>query len=309
MKKCAICYNQDSGKFVGKNSIEDIVKEFKNYNYEVLLCPTKGYKDAINIVENLPDDIDLVVCAGGDGTLNECVAGNYKRKRKLLLSQLPVGTTNDVASMYGYTKDIKENIKMLVNGLEKNVDICFIDECPFVYVSCIGSYVDASYNTPRSIKKKYGRIGYVINVLHEFRTEEVKKFHVDFEVDDKKISGEYSFIFITNTNRMGGVNNVYKDIKLDDSLFEVALCKANTKKDIFLIASKILNSPLDKIDDIEYYRTNKFKITFDKIPPSWIIDGEEYKHSKKTFDFSIKNDMNMKIPKKNVDNLFIKKEG
>lgn len=308
MKKCAIIYNPESGKYTGKNNLDNITKELQLNNYVVFMCPTKKEKDAISIVENLNDDIDLVICAGGDGTLNEGINGNLKRKKKLLIAQMPVGTTNDVGNMYGFTKDINENIKLLLNGTIKNVDTCLINECPFVYVACIGSFVDASYNTPRELKKKYGRLGYIFNVIHEFRNEEIKTFNLTFEINGEKKSGNYSFIFITNTTRMGGINNIYNDIKLDDGLFEVALCKANSKKEIIKIGTKLLNTNFNKVKDIEYYKTDNIKITFKDIPPSWIIDGEEYKHNKKTFNFKITKEIKMLLPNKNIESLFINNE-
>lgn len=307
MKKVAIVYNPESGKYKGKNNLDNVINILKEENYDVIMCPTKKSKDAINIVKNLDDDIDLVICAGGDGTLNEGITGNLKRNKKLMISQLPVGTTNDVGVMYGYSKDIKSNIKALINGIEKNIDVCYINKNPFVYVSCIGSFVDASYNTPRELKKKYGRLGYIFNIIHEFTSEEVKTFDLTFEIDGIKKTGKYSFIFVTNTNRMGGINNIYEDVKLDDNLFEVALCKANTKKDIIRIGTKLLNTTFDKVEEIEYYKTDNLKVIFKSVPPSWIIDGEEYKHNNKIFEFKINKEINMLVPKKNIKKLFTDK--
>lgn len=121
--------------------------------YETVMCPTKAAKDATRIVSELEDDVDLVICAGGDGTLNEGITGNLMRKNKLVMAQLPVGTMNDVGTMYGYTKNMIVNAQMLLSGTEKNVDVCMINDVPFVYVACLGSYVDVSYNTPRKYKR------------------------------------------------------------------------------------------------------------------------------------------------------------
>lgn len=304
MKKCAVVYNPESGRDVDKKGISDLPNILNDNGYECIMCPTKCAKDAIRIVRELPDDIDLVICAGGDGTLNEGIAGNLDRKKKLLISQLPVGTVNDVGSMYGYTKKMSDNIKMLLNGIEKNVDICLINNTPFVYVACIGSYVDVSYNTPRDLKRKYGRVGYLFNALHEFTSESVKQFNLAYEVNGIKKSGTYSFIFVTNTSRMGGFDHLYGDVKLDDNMFEVVLCSAKNKADILRIGSKVLISEIKNMPGVEYYQTDNFKVKFEDVPPSWVIDGEEYKHDEKEFDFSINKDMHMLVPTKNIDELF-----
>ncbi len=304
MRKCAVVYNPESGREVDKRNKASLPKYLAEYDMDVTMCPTKGPKDAIKIVKKLPDDIDLVIACGGDGTLNEGINGNLLREKKLLISQLPIGTVNDVASMYGYSKNIKENINKLMHGTVKNVDTCLINNYGFVYVACIGSYVDVSYNTPRNLKKKYGRLGYLFNAILEFNNEEIKQFDIEFEVDGKRKEGTYSFIFITNTSRMGGFNNLYTDVKLDDNMFEVVLCDVKSKADLLLIGSKILTSEIKKVKEIEYYRTDNFKIKFKKTPPSWVIDGEEFKHRTKEFTFTINKDINMLVPGRNLKKLF-----
>ncbi len=303
MKKCAVIYNPESGRDKDKKDIKDLPSILEVSDYEVLMCPTKGPKDATEIVKKLPSNIDLVICCGGDGTLNEGITGNLKRRKKLLMSQLPIGTVNDVGTMYGYTKNMAVNVQMLVNGTKKNVDVCLINDRPFVYVACIGSYVDVSYNTPRDLKRKYGRLGYIFNATREFK-DKIKLFNLTYIVDGIKRSGTYSFVFVTNTCRLGGFDNIYEDVKLDDNMFEVVMCTAKTKPELVFIAGKILTGQIKNMPGIEYYKTNDFKIIFDEVPPSWVIDGEEYNHNKKTFHFKINKKMHMLVPKKNIVKLF-----
>lgn len=307
MKKCAVIYNPESGRPVDKKNLKDLPEILKANDYEALMCPTKKAKDTINIIKDLPDDIDLVICAGGDGTLNEGITGNLMRDKKLLISQLPVGTMNDVGTMYGFTKNMLINAQMVLNGTNKNIDVCMINKVPFVYVACLGSYVSVSYSTPREYKKKYGRLAYIFNALYALRGE-VKLFDLSYEVDGIKKEGTYSFIFITNTSRMGGVSNIYDDIKLNDNRFEVILISAKKKTELVLLANKVLTGKVRNMPGLEYYKTNNFKITFKDVPQSWVLDGEEFKHNTKTFEFSINKDITMRVPSKNIVKLFIDDE-
>lgn len=307
MKKCAVIYNPESGRPVDKKNLKDLPEILKANDYEALMCPTKKAKDTINIIKDLPDDIDLVICAGGDGTLNEGITGNLMRDKKLLISQLPVGTMNDVGTMYGFTKNMLINAQMVLNGTNKNIDVCMINKVPFVYVACLGSYVSVSYSTPREYKKKYGRLAYIFNALNALRGE-VKLFDLSYEVDGIKKEGTYSFIFITNTSRMGGVSNIYDDIKLNDNRFEVILISAKKKTELVILANKVLTGKVRNMPGLEYYKTNNFKITFKDVPQSWVLDGEEFKHNTKTFEFSINKDITMRVPSKNIVKLFIDDE-
>lgn len=303
MKKCVVIYNPESGRPVDKKHLKELPGILELNGYEAIMSPTKQAKDATRIVSELEDDIDLVICAGGDGTLNEGITGNLMRKNKLVMAQLPVGTMNDVGTMYGYTKDMIVNVQMLLSGTEKNVDVCMINNVPFVYVACIGSYVDVSYNTPRKYKKKYGRLAYFFNAIHEF-TGKVKLFDLEYEIDGIKKSGIYSFVFITNTSRMGGISHIYNDVKLDDDMFEVLMITAKTKVELIALATKILAGEVKNMPGLEYYKTNNLVVRFKDVPNSWVLDGEEYKHDTKEFKFSINKDMYMLVPKKNIVKLF-----
>lgn len=308
MKSCIIVYNPKSGVNKRQNVLDKIVDVLKKNNYETEVITTKGKGDATEIVKNTPAK-DLVICAGGDGTLNEVITGNLQREKKLLIASLPLGTANDVASMYGYTTNPLVDIERLIKGVKMNVDVCLMDERPFVYVACFGNLVNIAYETPRDLKARYGKLAYIMHGIQEF-TKRIKPYKMTYKVNGKTKSGEYSFVFITNSNRVASINNIYKDVKLNDGKFEVALCTATKKVDIIRIASLVLTATdLSKITGIEYYQTNRFEIDFDKnykIP--CCLDGEEYKIRKSNYVFTVNKDVNMLVPSKNIAKLFEKKE-
>ena len=259
----------------------------------------------MKIIKELPDDIDLVISAGGDGTYNEVISGNLKREKKLLIADFPLGTTNDVGSMYGYHNDYIENLKILLDGDIKNVDVCKINNKAFVYFAGIGSFVNVSYETPRRLKEKYGRTAYIIYALKQF-TGKLKSYNIKYEINNKQYEGNYSFIFITNSSSVAGVSNIYPDVKLDDNKFEVLLCDIKSKISLLKTLSMLKKRDIRTIPNLEYYKTDNIKITFDSIPDeSWCLDGEEMKHKQKSFDFYISKEINVLIPKVNIDKLFI----
>ncbi|HIR49549.1 MAG TPA: diacylglycerol kinase family lipid kinase [Candidatus Faecimonas gallistercoris] len=306
MKKCIIIMNPESGKVKSLNSKKDFYDILRKHGYDTEIKYTKKKKDATRIVEELENDVDLVISAGGDGTLNEVVTGNLHRKKKLVLANLPMGTTNDVANMYGYTKNYQKNLELLLNGVRKKVDVCYIDETPFVYVACLGDYIDMAYNTPRDLKKKYGKIAYILYGLRQLRNK-IHRYHVKYKVDGVEHEGEYSFFFITNSSRVAGVDDIYYDVKMDDNMFEVALANPKTKPDILRILVQVTMKDVKEVPGITYYQTNDFEIEFlDKPKTSWCIDGEEYLSSHPKFKFKVDQKMRMLIPKTNAKKLFDK---
>ena len=165
-KKCVLIYNPESGKLKKEKFLALFQETFTTAGYEVSIRSTTQKKDATRLIQSL-EEVDLVIVAGGDGTLNEAVAGNIAREKPLLLSYLPLGTTNDVGAMYGFTKDMRSNILRILNGTIQEIDVCMINTHPFVYVACLGNFVDVSYNTPRRLKKKYGKVAYILYGLKQ----------------------------------------------------------------------------------------------------------------------------------------------
>lgn len=304
MKKCAIVYNPNSGKR-NKNEtfVNNVHKILKKYQYVANFFETKEQNDATKIVSELEDYFELVILVGGDGTINEGIAGNLQRKKKLLLGFIPMGTTNDVGAMYGYTKNYKKNLKMLLEGKKKVIDICLINEKPFIYVACIGNYVDISYATPRKLKEKYGKFAYTLYGAKKI-TEKLKHYEIEYEVDGKKYSGKFSFIFITNGNRVAGVKGIYNDVKLDDGMFEVALCTAKRKRELLKMLPSLFTMNIKSEKEIIYYRTNHMSITWKDNFEAWSIDGEEYKEEKRIFNFSVIREIEVLVPIKNIKKLF-----
>ncbi len=306
MKKCIIIMNPESGKVKSLSSKKEFYDILRKYGYDAEIRYTKAKRDATRIVEELEDDVDLVISAGGDGTLNEVVTGNLKRNKKLVLANLPMGTTNDVANMYGYTKNYQKNLELLLNGVRKKVDVCYIDETPFVYVACLGDYIDMAYNTPRDLKKKYGKTAYILYGLRQLRNK-IHRYKVKYKVDGVEHEGEYSFFFITNSSRVAGVDDIYYDVKMDDNMFEVALANPKTKADILRMLVQVTMKDVKEVPGITYYQTNNFEIEFlNKRKTSWCIDGEEYPSSSNKFTFKVEQKIKMLIPRTNAKKLFDK---
>jgi len=304
MKICKIIMNPQSGKKkkVNYHAMYDLLRKH-GYDGEIIF--TKGAKDATKIVEELPNDVDLVISCGGDGTLNEVVTGDMRRKHKLTLANLPLGTVNDVGNMYGLNKGILENLELLLSGKPKKIDVCYINDSAFVYVACLGDYIDMAYSTPRELKAKYGKLGYVLYGVKQFITKKVHHYRVRYTVNGKTYEDDLSFFFITNSSRIAGFNDVYYDVKLDDGMFEVALAKIKTKKDMFTTLIQIGTKDIKDVNELTYYRTNEIKIEFlDPPKSSWCIDGEEYKYTGTTFNLKVVKGPKMLLPKDNVKLLF-----
>lgn len=306
MKKCVLIYNNKSGLGVNKISPKRVTNIVNSYGYELILEKTKRKGHATSIIEKLPDDIDLVIAAGGDGTFNESVKGNLKRKNKLLLAHLPIGTVNDVGTMYGFSKNIEVDLEWIFTGVEKNIDVIMINNTPFVYCAAFGNFVNISYDTPRKLKEVFGKIGYFLFATRELN-EKIRSYKLKITENGKVHEGVYSFMFITNSNRVAGVNNIYPDAKLDDNKFEVLLCKQTSKPALIKSLFYLKNSnDLNSIPGCEYYKLSDFTIEFEEDPGySWCIDGEKLESKSRKFHFTVNKDVHAVLPRDAAKRLFI----
>lgn len=301
MKNVLIIHNPHSGNRKNTYKILESCKELftsHGYNYNYIATKYKGH--AKEIVMGLKD-VDLVISVGGDGTFNEIVSGNIERENKIVMSHIPVGTANDLRSLFCLGKDIKENIKLLLDGEDKQIDICLINNKPFVYVAGFGKFIDLSYETPKNQKNKYGYFAYVTGFIKDL-FKKIHMYDIEYEIDGKKYNGRYSLGIISNANRIAGINNFYRDVKLDDDMFEVVFC--STSKRIKLLKSLVDLELYDasRVNGITMYRTNNLKIRFkNKLKKPFTIDGEKYPKKEDSYDIKIYKKLKFRITKKSVE--------
>ena len=307
MKKCVVIYNPNSGKFSKEKMLPKFREMLTNYNYVTEIFQTEYKGHTTDIVENLHDDIDLVISIGGDGTFNESMTGNFKRKKRLVLAHIPVGTTNDIGTMFGYGKSMLNNLKLTLEGEIQNIDICLINNRPFIYSAGFGKFMNIPYDTPRELKKRIGYLAYLTEGAKTLKGK-TKLYDITYEMDGITSRGLYSFFIITSANRIAGINNFYKDVKLDDNKFEVLMCSITEPIDIVKCLYYLTVRDATRVPGISFYKTDKLKIKFNnQLDKAWCIDGEELESIPDEYTITIENNVKIMMPVKNVSKLFINK--
>lgn len=307
MKKCLVIYNPNSGKYNKEKTLPKIEKILNEYHYEVEIKETKKRKHAITLVKNAPY-VDLLISIGGDGTFNEVMTGNFQRKQRLVLCHLPSGTTNDIGAMWGYGRDIITNLKLALNGEIKRIDVCTINNKPLVYTAGFGKFMNIPYETPRELKKRLGHLAYIKEGARDF-FRKIKLYDISYEIDGKEYRGLFSFAIITNANRVAGINNFYKDIKLNDNKFEVLMCNITKLRDVVKTLYFFAKYDASRIPGFYFYKTDNFKFKFNTpIKKPLCIDGESFDDLSGTYTIKIDNNVNVLMPLKNINNLFIKEK-
>ena len=302
MKKCTILCNPSSGSNDKEKLITEFKKILKDYGYEASAVYTKYSGHAKEIVAK--EKTDLLVSLGGDGTFNEVVSGNLLRQNKLLLLHIPLGTTNDLGAIFGMGKDPIQNLKMSLEGKIKEIDICKINDRPFVYVAGLGKFTDVAYDTPRKMKKNLGYLAYIIKAIKSCNSK-TQLFEMEYTYNGETYKGLYSLVLVCNASRMAGIE-VFNDVKMDDDMFEVLMTNITSRKDILKTLYLIKTSDITKVPGFYFFRTNNLKIKLAEEPKkNWCIDGEKLKHKAREFEISIVKGTKMLLPKKELHKIFL----
>lgn len=312
MKKAVMIINPHSGKKnqgqIGDDSSK-YLSLFKKYDYEVTLCKSLYPGHITEIVEKLDDDIDLVISVGGDGTLNEAMVGNFKRKHRLVFAHLPYGTTNDVGAMFGFGKNPYRNLQLILSGVVKKIDICTINGHPFIYSAGFGKFMNVPYETNRNLKKRLGRGAYLLEGIRDFFRRKTPLYEITYELNGEKYHGLYSFALISNANRIAGIDNFYHNVKLDDNQFEVAFCNLQSKKDIVRSLIYLKLNDITKVPGFYFHKTDHLKIKFhEKLKKPWCLDGEIFDCPNNIYDIKIERDVSMVVSKSVIKTMFVEKE-
>ena len=271
-KKLLFVFNPKSGKGLIKNYLVDIVDTMVKADYEVTVYTTQAQGDAIQKVEKEAEKYDLVVCSGGDGTLDEVVTGMNRSEAERPIGYIPAGSTNDFANSLGIPKDMVKAAYTVVHGKEFPCDVGYFNGDTFVYVAAFGLFTEVSYQTPQHWKNILGHAAYILEGAK--RLHDIPSYVMKVEHDGEEFTDKFIFGMVTNSISVGGFRGMTgEDVKLDDGVFEVTLIKSPQTP---LELNEILASLTKLIDDTDLiysFKTSELRITTEE-KVAWTLDGE-----------------------------------
>lgn len=273
MKKLYFIFNLQSGKATIGSKLGSVIDMFTKAGYEVTARPTQERLDACAAAKYACNvGYDLIVCSGGDGTLNEVIQGVMKSEDKITIGYIPAGSTNDFARGVGIPKGIEEAVQWIINGKPYPCDIGSFNDKYFTYIAAFGAFIEVTYETSQQAKNMLGHAAYILNGLT--RLKSIKSYHMSVTYDTGTIEDDYIFGMVTNSSSVAGLLSL-SDFLLDDGLYEVTLIKTPSNPlDLQRIIHSLLNIDID-IDTayIKSFRTSKIKFECDE-ELQWTIDGE-----------------------------------
>jgi YegS/Rv2252/BmrU family lipid kinase len=205
--------------------LADLLTIFSQADYEIIARMTCGTGDASRIVREKCAGVDLVVCAGGDGTFNETVSGILEAGCDVPVGYIPCGSTNDFANSLKLSTNVLQAARDIVEGTAVSYDVGKFGERYFSYVASFGAFTKASYSTPQNIKNALGHTAYILEGIQEL--SQLKPSHVRIQLEDAVIEDDFLFGAISNSTSLGGILTLDpKQVDMGDGVFELLLIRA-----------------------------------------------------------------------------------
>ena len=265
-------FNPKAGKGKITTHLLDIVDIFSSHDYEIIIRSTQAPRDAYEKAKEYANSVDMIVCSGGDGTLDEVVTGIMEAESSVPIGYIPAGSTNDFANSLFMPKNMTKVAEMIMEEELYHCDIGRFNQKTFAYVAAFGLFTDVSYETDQDLKNVLGHVAYVLEGVK--RLFDIKSYHMKVTSDEVQAEDDFIVGMITNSRSVGGFKNLTgKNVDMNDGLFEVTLI-AHPKNPLQLqeIITALVMAE-DNTDLIYSFKTKKLTIESDEEVP-WTLDGE-----------------------------------
>lgn len=272
-KKMLFIYNPKAGKAQIKSNLSDMIDIFVKAGFEVTTYPTQATGDGTKAVtERNMDQYDMIVCSGGDGTLDEVVTGMMRCEKQIPLGYVPAGSTNDFANSLEIPKNMIQAAQVIVQGRTYGCDVGSFNDDFFVYIAAFGLFTEVSYETRQDIKNVLGHMAYILEGMK--RLSSIKSYHMLVETKEQVIEDEFMFGMVTNSISVGGFKRITgKYVELDDGEFEVTLIKRPANPmELNMIMAALLSGNINT-DCMYCFKTAALKMTAQE-DVAWSLDGE-----------------------------------
>ena len=273
MKKLLFIMNPFAGQKKANKVLPEILMVFTEAGYDIHICMTTGPGSATRLAAERGGDADLVVCCGGDGTLNETISGLLMAGLKVPVGYIPSGTTNDFASSLKLSHNPIQAAKDIIEGKPVAYDIGRFGDRYFSYVASFGAFTKSSYAVPQTVKNALGHTAYILGGISEL--SQIRNEHVRMEIDGEVVEDDFLFGAICNSTSVGGILTLPPNrVDMQDGIFEVMLIRAPRNVNEITECLLAVQNQEYNCGMITFLPARKIRITMDPFM-AWTLDGEK----------------------------------
>ncbi len=276
-KKLLFIVNPRAGRTKSRAPLFDAACVYSEAGYLITIRQTRRRGDATRLVEQYGADYDLIVCHGGDGTLNETVNGLMKipAERRPQIGYLPGGSTNDFAASLNISSDPAVAAQSAMRLRPRTLDVGRFNDRHFVYVASFGAFTKTSYTVPQDVKNVFGHFAYVLGGVGDLDT--LRPYRIRLTAGDEVFDDEDGYLFgaISNSTSIAGMMKLSpEEVSLDDGEFELLLVRVpRTPAQLQALTHALLYQEYGDSEGLIFRHVKRVTAeTEENIP--WTLDGE-----------------------------------
>ena len=205
-KKVLFIVNPKSGKGSIRSKLLDIVDIFVKAEFDLTLYISQSAGDARVKAKEVEGRYELVICSGGDGTLDEVISGMMECEKRSAIGYIPCGSTNDFAHSLKIPTSMTKAAEHIAAWKEFPCDIGRFNDDYFVYIAAFGLFTDVSYETSQDVKNVLGHLAYILEGMKKLT--EIKSYPMKVESEEMTVEGNFLFGMVTNSTSVGGFRNI-----------------------------------------------------------------------------------------------------
>lgn len=272
MKKLLFIVNPRAGKTKSRAPLFDAVSRFSKAGYLTRVFVTERSGQARDIAAQWGGEYDMVVCSGGDGTLNETISGLMTLEQRPPIGYLPNGSTNDFAASLHLHSTAEAAARAAAEGTPHPLDIGRHNDRFFAYVASFGAFTRSSYSASQAAKNALGHFAYILEGINDL--DSLRPYRCAIQADGERFEGEFIFGAVCNSTSLGGLVKLDPSrVQMDDGLFELLLLRLpKSPLDLQNLVTGITRMQYDFPGMIFRHVKNVTVTTEDDIP--WSLDGE-----------------------------------
>ncbi len=237
--RARLIYNPSSGREEAKRKLAYILQKLEKAGIETSTAATEGDGDAVKAAsEAIRKKYDIIIAAGGDGTVSEVINGMAEHEQRPPLGILPFGTTNDLARALGIPRKWEHAVDLIIQQNSRAIDIGQMNDRFFMNIAGGGSLTELTYEVPSKMKTMLGQLAYYIKGLEKLPS--LKPIHLTMKADGQRIEQEAMLFLIANSNSVGGFEKLAPHATIDDGKFDVIVVKKMNLPDFIRLTGLVM---------------------------------------------------------------------
>ncbi len=265
-----------NGKVAGNRALRNAIAQQRADGYSVKVRVTRDKGDARRLAAEV-NKADVLIAAGGDGTLNEVVHGlmDLPKAVRPALGVVPLGTANDFATACGIPRIPEEALTLCMKGQALPVDVGKANEHWFLNAASVGFGAEVTATTPPELKRLLGPAAYAM--MGAILAMNVHHYHGKFTLPDREVAGSGPVAIVCNGRQTGGGIQVAPRARIDDGLLDVLVVRQIPAVALLTAARELQELSVDG-DYISYWQTPWVEVHAEETIPV-NLDGEPVRFS------------------------------